>query len=103
MSFEKGYKKQEYYQNMIFDKIPEMRDLPPVFLATSDEDELRYMTLNFENTLKKHNVRYQMKYFKKIEGKKLGHIFSVLHPGYEESIELIDEMLNFFERATDTV
>lgn len=96
MCFEKRYKKQEYYRNMIFDTIPEIKDLPPTFLATSDEDELRHMTLSFEKVLKSHNVTYQMKYFEKKEGKKLEHMFSILHPEYEESVELIDAMLNFF-------
>lgn len=97
MCLERGYKKQEYYQNLIFDNIPEMKDLPPNFLTTSDEDELRSMTLKFEKTLKKYNVEYKMKYYKRKEGKKLGHMFSILHPEYEESIELIDEMLSFFK------
>jgi len=73
-----------------------MKDLPPTFLTTSDEDELRHMTMNFEKSLKKYDVGYQMKYLKKREGKILGHMFSILHPEYEESIELIDEMLRFF-------
>ena len=79
--------------------IIEMKDLPPTFLTTSDEDELRHITLNFEKTLKKYVVDYQMKYFEKREGQKLGHIhmFSILHPEYEESVELIDEMLDFFK------
>lgn len=97
MCLERGYKKQEYYQNLIFDKIPEMKDLPPTFLTTSDEDELRHMTLNFEKTLKKYDVECQIKYFEKRESKKLGHMFSILHPEYEESVELIDEMLDFFK------
>jgi acetyl esterase/lipase len=96
MCLEKGYKKQEYYQNLIFKNIPEIKDLPPTFLSTSEEDLLRGMTLNFENTLKKYNVKYSLKYFNKVHNRRLGHIFSILHPEYAESIELIDEMLNFF-------
>jgi hypothetical protein len=65
-----------------------------VFLS---EDELRDMTLNFEKVLKKHHVAYQMNYFKKREGRKLGHMFSILHPEYEESAELIDNILDFFK------
>lgn len=97
MCLEKGYKKQEYYQNLIFADIPEMKSLPPIFLTTSDEDELRKMTLNFEKTLKKYGVEYKMKYFNKKPDKRLGHMFSILHPEYEESVELIDDMLGFFK------
>jgi acetyl esterase/lipase len=99
MCFERKYKRQEYYKNMIFDNIPEMKELPPVFLSTSDEDELRKKTLNFKNTLEKYGVTNQMKYFKKGKSKRLGHMFSILHPEYEESLELINEMLAFFKNS----
>lgn len=99
MCFDKGYKKQGCYQNMIFENLPEIKELPPVFLATSDEDELRGMTFDFERTLKKHGVAYELKCFEKGRGRKLGHIFSVLHPGYDESAELIDKMLAFFVKS----
>lgn len=97
MCLEKGYKKQPFYQNLIFNKIPEIKDFPPTFLTTSDEDELRFMTLNFEKTLKQHNIPYKMKYFKKQEGMKFEHIFSVFYPERTESAELIEEMLEFFK------
>ena len=93
---EKGYRSQEYYQNLIFDNLTEINDSPPIFLATSEEDELRHMTFNFEKILKKYNVEHQIRCFKKGAGRKLGHVFSVLHPEYEESKELIDEIAEFF-------
>ncbi len=99
MCFDKGYKKQEYYQNMIFEHLPELSALPPTFLSTSDEDELRHMTLNFEETLKKYGIDYQLKYYQKVPDKRLGHMFSVLHPDYDESCELMDAMTNFFQKA----
>lgn len=102
MCLEKGYKKQAYYQNVIFDNIPEIKDFPPTFLTTSDEDELMFMTMNFERTLEKHNIPYRMKYFKKQDGKKFEHIFSVFDPDRIESTELINEMLNFFKSKSLT-
>lgn len=96
MCLERGYQKQEYYQNLIFVNIPEMRGLPPVFLTTCDEDELREMTLQFGNTLREYHVPHEMKYFPKIEKHRLGHMFSVFYPDYPESAELMDAMLGFF-------
>lgn len=93
---ESGYQKQEYYQNLIYDNIPEMKDLPPVFMTTNEEDPLRHMTLNFEKTLQKNGVEYKLKYFKKKRGTRLGHVFSIFHPDYIEGKEMIDEMLEFF-------
>ena len=98
MCFEKGYQRQDTYRNMIFDKLSEMVILPPVFLSTSQEDELRDMTLDFERTLQKNGIPYQLKYLQKEKNKKLGHLFAILHPNYEESVELIGEMLAFFTK-----
>jgi len=103
MCFDRGYKKQETYQNMVFSAIQEIKELPPVFLATSEEDELKNMTLAFEKELQRHQVAYQLRCVTKAEGKKLGHIFSVLNPEYEESIRLTDEMIRFFRQACETV
>lgn len=98
--FDKDYENQATYQNMIFNRIPEMKDLPPVFLTTSDQDALRSMTLSFEKTLKKYNVAYQLKHCPKVDGKKLGHIFPVQYPEYEESQALFDEMIQFFQAVS---
>lgn len=98
--FDRGYKKKEYYQNMIFDNIPEMNNLPPVFLATSEEDALCYMTLGFEHTLKKYGITYQLECCHKREGQTLGHIFNVQYPEYEESIALNDKMIHFFKTTS---
>lgn len=97
--FNRGYKRKEYYKNMIFNDIPEMKGLPPVFLTTSEEDELSFMTLDFEKILKKYDVKYQMKYFKRKDGRQLGHIFGIQYPEYDESKELFDEMIGFFQTA----
>lgn len=97
--FEKGYKQKEYYQNMIFDNIPEMKDLPPVFLVTSEEDLLFYMTMEFEKTLQRYHVPYRLKVFPKGDGRMLGHVFGIQHPEYEESAECVDEMAAFFLSA----
>lgn len=96
MCLEKGYKKQAYYQCFDFEQLPEMKNLVPTLLTSSDEDELRQMTLDFEKVLQKYGVKYEMVYFNKKEDKKLGHMFSVLHPDYEESRELMDRMTEFF-------
>lgn len=100
LCFERGYANKEYYKNMIFNGIPEMKNLPPVFLTTSEEDELSYMTYSFEETLKKYNVKHKLKYYDKKENRKLGHVFGVLYPEYDESKELLDEMIQFFQTAS---
>lgn len=94
--FERGYRTQEYYQNMRFNNLPEIEALPPVFLATSEQDALRTMTFDFEKTLQSHGVPYQLEYTKRVPKKHLGHLFSIYHPSYRESAALIDNMVGFF-------
>lgn len=94
----RGYKRQPYYQNMIFENLPEIKEFPPVFLTSSDDDQLSQMTLNFERTLKNHGVPHQMRYFPREAGRKYEHIFSVMYPERAESADLFDEMLAFFRQ-----
>lgn len=94
--FDRGYKRQEYYECMIFRNTHEMRNLPPVFLITSEEDELRDMTLDFIRTLEKFNIKHELKDYSKGGNKRLGHIFCVQFPEYEESNVAIDNMVRFF-------
>lgn len=97
MTLERDYKKQDYYYNMILNNIPEMKYLPPVFMTSGVEDELKQMTLSFEKVLKKFNIKYKLKFFKKKKGFKLGHVFSVNFPDKPESQIVIDEMSEFFK------
>lgn len=97
LCFGRGYSRREEYRNMIFGRIPEMKDLPPVFLMTSEEDALSPMTLEFEKILQKHPIKYQLKHYPQNETRKLGHIFSVQYPEYEESQEFLNEMALFFQ------
>jgi len=99
--FDRGYKRQDTYKNMIFSSLAEIKDLPPVFLATSEEDELKYMTYDFENVLKENGVCNQLVCAPKVEGRRLGHVFSILNPDFEESDELINKMTDFFIGFSD--
>lgn len=101
MCLEKGYRNAPYYKNLQFDCIPEMIQLPPVHLSTSDDDELNQMSHYFEKVLQQHHVRYKLNWMKKKANKKLGHIFSVLLPSDPDSAALTKDMLAFFE-STNT-
>jgi len=94
MMLEKGYKKQEYCQNMILENISEIDSLPPIFVTTNGDDELDFMTLYFINILKKNDVNYEF-YLEKTKQRSLGHMFNILHPEWEESINLNNAMLEY--------
>jgi acetyl esterase/lipase len=95
MILEKGYKKQEYYQNLILENIPEINSLPPLFVTTNGDDELEFMTLYFVNILEKNKMEHKFYYLEKNKQRKLGHIFNVLHLEWEESVSLNKAMLEY--------
>jgi len=95
MMLEKGYKKHEYYQNLILENISEINSLPPLFVTTNEDDELDFMTLYFINILRKNDMNYKFYYLEKNKQRRLGHMFNILHPEWEESINLHNAMLEF--------
>jgi acetyl esterase/lipase len=94
MILEKGYKKQEYYQNLIMKNLPEITTLPPVFLTTNEDDIIDYMSEYFEDILVGNNIEHQYDYVRR-SGRKLGHVFNVLNLDWEESAELNNRMLEY--------
>jgi acetyl esterase/lipase len=98
MILEKGYKKQEYYQNLILKNIPEIKSLPPVFVTTNGDDELEFMTFYFVKILEKNKLEHCFYYLEKNRRKKLGHMFNILYPNLEESIKLNDAMLEYLKQ-----
>jgi acetyl esterase/lipase len=98
MVLENGYKKQGYYKELILKNSPEIINLPPIFLTTNGDDELEFMTVYFEKILKKNNMEYLYCYIEKNKEKKLGHMFNVLYPDWEESIKLNNSMLEYLRK-----
>lgn len=97
IALEKGYEKKAYYKNLVFDHIPEMKDFPPAFLVSSEEDELGFMTKTFQKTLEKNHIEYELTYFNKTKDNRYEHIFCLVNPERDESIALIAEMIKFFK------
>ena len=95
--FEKGYKKQEYYQNFALGNLPEISLLPPVFVTSNSDDELNYMSYYFVNILKENKLDYNF-YFIERGNRKLRHCFDIFNPDREESINLRNEMLEYLLR-----
>ena len=95
---DKGFKKQQYYKDLIFKNIPEIEDLPPIFLTTNGNDMLKNMTFNFVELLKKNNLEHRFAYLEKRKKRKFGHVFNVFYLDWEESKMLNNGMLEFLSR-----
>jgi acetyl esterase/lipase len=94
MILEKGYKNQEYYQNLILKDLPEITSLPPVFLTTNEDDIIEKMSVYFKNILIENDIEHQYDYVRR-SGRKLGHVFNVLNLDWEESEQLNNRMLEY--------
>ena len=94
--FGKGYRKWEGFRCLDMHTIPDLEQLPPCYLVTSKKDFVEKHSLEFAQILQKKGVDYELHDWP--EGEKLGHVFSVLYPTMEESVQTSAEMTAFFRK-----
>jgi acetyl esterase/lipase len=94
---ERGYQRKEYYRDLIFKNLPEIVNLPPVFITSNEDDFTNFMSFNFADLLKERNVEHKFHYIENTGGK-LRHGFNIWNPAREESVRLHDEMLEYLMR-----
>lgn len=80
---------------------PEHRDivtsLPPCYLITSRNDNLRHYTLDFEKALSRHQMPHELLYYEE-KNSRLTHAFSVFEPFMEESGDAISKLVQFLKK-----
>lgn len=92
----KDYKKSAYAPYVNPEHPDILKSLPPVFLMTSGKDKLRRYTLAMDKALTKAGAAHTL-----VDcgpDPKLEHVFSVLYPEWEESIEANRELVEWLER-----
>ncbi|HOO23144.1 MAG TPA: alpha/beta hydrolase [Clostridia bacterium] len=75
-----------------------LEEFPPVFLNTCYGDFMKKQVLEFYEECKKRNVTVELKHIDAKRTNKIAHVYSVLFPEYEESVETTDAMLAFFRK-----
>lgn len=93
----KAYKKSAFAPYINPEHKELLTSLPPCFLITSEDDNLKHYTLNFEKALKKQQVSYELLYFPKGDAK-LAHAFCVYDPLLEESTQIIKKLAQFLKQ-----
>lgn len=95
--FERGYRRRDYYQDLILKNLAEIKYLPPVFITSNVDDELDFMSNYFVNILDKNNLENKFFFMERNPetNRRLGHNFDLLHPDWEESILLRNVMLEY--------
>ncbi|MDR2402731.1 MAG: alpha/beta hydrolase [Spirochaetaceae bacterium] len=71
--------------------------LPPIMLISSEPDQYHYQSLDMEGYLRSAGGTYRTKFWKREQGKHLGHVFHILYPHWQESRETNQEMIAFFQ------
>lgn len=98
----RNYKKKSTYKYMNLDEIIDYAQLPPTYLITSSRDALaRGQTLKTARLLKSKGVKYKLADYGKIDGKTLGHVFSVLEPFDTAGKTAINEALAFYRKVIE--
>ena len=91
MVFPKGYKKDNRYQDLIFENNPDLSKLSKTVLLTNSKDELKAMTYYFNHVLSNHNVENKL-----IDKGTDGHMGIIFKPFTEENLRIIDDVIDFW-------
>ena len=91
------YKDRETYNFMDADEIVDFAEIPPTYLITSSGDSLaNKQTHKLAELLETKGVQTVIRDYDAVDGKKLPHVFSVLFPFDEISVQTIDDATNFY-------
>lgn len=92
----KGYKKSSFAPYVNPEHPDILKSLPPVFLMTSGKDKLRRYTLAMDKALTKAGIVHTL-----VDcgpDPKLEHVFCVLYPEWEESIEANRKLVEWLKK-----
>jgi acetyl esterase/lipase len=95
--FGKDYKNHPH-KNIMNIKNNKLESFPPLFLNTAFDDFMKKQVLAFYEECKARGVEVELKYIEKKATKKLGHVYSILFPDFEESKETTDALIAFFNK-----
>lgn len=84
------------YCSSIADVLRPAMQLPPVFLASSEDDFFSTQSANLHHVLNRRNVENRFRFCPANPELPLGHGFAVLDPTRPESKTVLDEMIAFF-------
>ena len=97
----KDYKSKATYNYMDLREIIDYADnMPPTFFITSSGDTLAHdQTVTAYNLFQEKGIESQLIDYGEYDGEKQVHVFSVLDPFTEPSQEVINEALDFYQKA----
>ncbi len=94
----KDYKNSEFLSHISI-KNNNLEAFPPVFLNTTDGDFMKNQVGAFYKEIKERSKNEaELLHIKKPTKNKLAHVYSVLFPEWEESVQTTDALIAFFKK-----
>lgn len=97
--FGENWKRHEFIDFVSFQN-HDLSILPPVFLNSAYGDFLKGDVRKLHQRLNEKGVENELVFINKPTTNKLGHVYNVLYPEWEESVLTTDAMIAFFRRHT---
>lgn len=95
------HKSSPYYYLMSFKNIAN-GNFPPVYIVTSNGDFVRSQSYKLDRLFTELGVEHRLRDFTQIyNGKKLGHVFSVIDPFSKPGKTVVNELTAFFKSHID--
>ena len=96
MMFGKHFSKNPLWHSASFEDTCKGLRLPPVLVISSIGDKLHAQSKKLISTLRANGIAYRDFLWEKPEDERLGHVFNVSYPNWEESKATNGEILSFF-------
>ncbi len=71
-------------------------DLPPIWMSSSQEDFIGFLSIRFDKLLTKLGKEHTFRRYGRSKEHALPHVFNVTNPEYRESMDANDRMLAYF-------
>lgn len=99
MMFGRRPKKSPYYGKSSFVEVANGVDLPPIMIIGCEKDQFLQHTYRLDAFMKKRGGEYLFDFVSAKDGARLGHVYNILRPEWQQSVRVNDLSLRFFDRC----
>lgn len=97
--FGRGARKSPLYRCSSLEDVAEGRTLPPVMVIGCGKDVFVRHTRRIDGYLRPRCGKYEYDFVGEADGMRLGHVYNILRPEWEESVRVNDASLRFFDEC----
>lgn len=97
--FGRGARKSPLYNRSSLEEVSEGKEFPPTMVIGCGKDVFVRHTRRIDAYVKTRCRKYLYDFVATEEGARLGHVYNILRPEWEESVRVNDASLEFFEEC----